>query len=45
MAGEKYTHTRNLIASQSPGHLPSGQLAPTTSLFDLTCVDTDEPIH
>jgi len=40
-----FAPVRNLIASQSSGPLASGQPAPTTSLFDLTCVDTDEPIH
>jgi len=40
-----FAPVRNLIASQSSGPLASGQPVPTTSLFDLTCVDTDEPIH
>jgi ribonuclease HII len=40
-----FAPVRNVIASQSSGSLPSGQLIPTTSLFDLPCVDTDEPIH
>jgi ribonuclease HII len=39
-----FAHIRNLIASQSSGPLASGQPVPTTSLFNLTCVDTDEPI-
>jgi ribonuclease HII len=40
-----FAPVRNLIASQSSGPLASGQLAPASSLFDLTCVDTDEPTH
>ena len=40
-----FAPVRNIIASQSSGPLASGQPVPTTSLFDLTCVDTDEPIH
>jgi ribonuclease HII len=40
-----FAPVRDIITSQSSGNLASGQLAPTTSLFDLTCVDTDEPIH
>jgi ribonuclease HII len=39
-----FAPVRNLIASQSSGPLASGQPVPTTSLFNLTCVDTDEPI-
>jgi len=45
MAGKEYTHVRDVIASQSSGPLASGQPVPTTSLFNLTCVDTDESIH
>jgi len=40
-----FAPVRNIIASQSSGPLASGQPVPTTSLFDLTSVDTDEPIH
>jgi len=40
-----FAPVRNLITSQSSGPLASGQPAPTTSLFNLTCVDTDEPTH
>jgi len=40
-----FAPVRNVIASQSSGSLASGQLAPTTSLFNLTCADTDEPTH
>jgi len=40
-----FAPVRNLIATQSSGPLASGQPVPTTSLFDLTCVDTDEPTH
>jgi ribonuclease HII len=40
-----FAPVRNIIASQSSGSLASGQPAPTTSLFNLTCADTDEPIH
>jgi ribonuclease HII len=40
-----FAPVRNVIASQSSGSLPSGQLIPPTSLFNLTCVDTDEPVH
>jgi len=40
-----FAPVRNVIASQSSRSLASGQLAPTTSLFNLTCVDADEPTH
>jgi len=40
-----FAPVRNIITSQSSGPLASGQPAPTTSLFDLTSVDTDEPTH
>jgi len=40
-----FAPVRNLIASQSSDPLASGQPVPTTSLFNLTCVDRDEPIH
>jgi hypothetical protein len=40
-----FAPVRNVIASQSSGPLSSGQLVSTTSLFSLTRVDTDEPIH
>jgi ribonuclease HII len=40
-----FAPVRNLIANQSSGSLASGQPVPTTSLFNLTCVDADEPIH
>jgi ribonuclease HII len=40
-----FAPVRNLIASQSSGPLASGQPVPTTSLFSLPRVDTDEPIH
>ena len=40
-----FAPVRNLITSQNSGPLASGQLAPTTSLFSLPCVDTDEPTH
>jgi ribonuclease HII len=36
---------RNLIASQSSGSSASGQPAPAASLFNLTCLDIDEPTH
>jgi ribonuclease HII len=39
-----FAPVRDVIASQSSGPLASGQPVPTTSLFNLTCVDTDEPI-
>jgi ribonuclease HII len=39
-----FAPVRNVIASQSSGHLAAGQPVPTTSLFNLTCADTDEPI-
>jgi ribonuclease HII len=38
-----FAPVRNLIASQSSSHLASGQPVPPTSLFNLTCMDTDEP--
>jgi len=40
-----FAPVRNAIASQSSGPLASGQPVPTTSLFNPTCVDTDESIH
>ncbi len=40
-----FAPVRNLIASQNSGPLASGQPVPTASLFNLTCVDTDESIH
>jgi len=40
-----FAPVRNIITSQSSGSLASGQPVPTTSLFNLTCVDTDEPTH
>ena len=40
-----FAPVRNIITSQNSGPLASGQLAPTTNLFNLTCVDTDKPIH
>jgi ribonuclease HII len=40
-----FAPVRNVIASQSSGNLASGQPVPTTSLFNLTRVDTDESIH
>jgi len=40
-----FAPVRNVIASQSSGPLASSQLAPTTSLFDLTRANTDEPAH
>jgi len=40
-----FAPVRNIIASQSSGPLVSGQPALTTSLFDLTGTDTDEPIQ
>jgi ribonuclease HII len=40
-----FAPVRNIIASQSFGTLASGQPVPTASLFNLTCVDTDEPTH
>jgi len=39
-----FAPVRNIIISQSSGSLASGQPVPTTNLFNLTCVDTDEPI-
>jgi len=40
-----FAPVRNIVVSQSSGPLASGQPVPTTGLFDLTCVDTDEPTH
>jgi ribonuclease HII len=40
-----FAPVRNIITSQSSEPLASGQLISTTSLFNLTCVDTDEPVH
>ncbi len=40
-----FAPVRNVIASQSSGPLASGQPVPTTSLFSLPRMDTDEPIH
>jgi ribonuclease HII len=40
-----FAPVRNLIASRSSGPLAPGQPVPTISLFNLTCADTDEPIH
>jgi ribonuclease HII len=40
-----FAPVRKIIASQSSGPSASGQPVSTTSLFDLTCVDTDEPAH
>jgi ribonuclease HII len=40
-----FAPVRNIIISQSSGNLASRQPVPPTSLFNLTCVDTDEPIH
>jgi len=40
-----FAPVRNLIASRSSGPLASGQPVPPASLFNLTCVDTDEPTH
>jgi ribonuclease HII len=40
-----FAPVRNIIANQSSGPLASGQQVPPTSLFNLTCVDTDEPIQ
>ena len=40
-----FAPVRDLITNQNSGPLASGQPVPTTSLFDLTCADTDEPIH
>jgi ribonuclease HII len=40
-----FAPVRNMIASESSGNLASGQPVSTTSLFNLTCVDTDEPIR
>ena len=40
-----FAPVKNLITSQSSDPLPSGQPVSTTSLFNLTCVDTDEPTH
>jgi ribonuclease HII len=41
-----FAPVRKIMASQSSGpSAPAGQPVPTTSLFDLTCVDTDAPTH
>ena len=40
-----FAPVRNIITNQSSGPLASGQPVPTTSLFSLPCVDTDEPTH
>jgi len=40
-----FAPVRDIIINQSSGHLASGQPAPSTSLFNLTRVDTDKPIH
>jgi ribonuclease HII len=40
-----FAPVRNTLASQSSGPLAPGQPVPTISLFNLTCADTDEPIH
>jgi ribonuclease HII len=40
-----FAPVRNIVASQNSGPLASGQRVPTASLFSLTSVDTDEPIH
>jgi len=40
-----FAPVRKAIASQASGPLASGQLAPPTELFDLTCADTDEPVR
>jgi len=40
-----FAPVRNIVTSRSSSPLASGQLAPPTSLFNLTCVDADEPIH
>jgi len=40
-----FAPVRNIIISQGSGPLASGQPAPTTSLFSLPHVDTDEPTH
>ena len=40
-----FAPVRNVIVSQSSGCLASGQPVPTTSLFNLTRDNTDEPIH
>jgi ribonuclease HII len=40
-----FAPVRKIMASQSSAPSASGQPVPTTSLFDLTCVDTDEPAH
>jgi len=39
-----FAPVRNIITSQSFGPLASGQPVPNTNLFNLTRVDTDEPI-
>jgi len=45
MTGKNHTHVKDIITGQNSGPLASGQLAPITSLFDLTCMNTDEPTH
>jgi len=40
-----FAPVRKIITSRSSGPLASGQRVPTTSLFNMTRVDTDEPIH
>ena len=40
-----FAPVRNVIISRGSGPLALGQQVPTTSLFNLTCVDTDESIH
>jgi ribonuclease HII len=40
-----FAPVRNVIASQNSDPSASRQPVPPTSLFNLTCVDTDEPIN
>jgi ribonuclease HII len=40
-----FAPVRNVIMNRGSSPLASGQPVPTTSLFNLTCVDTDESIH
>jgi len=40
-----FAPVRNIIISRGSGPLASGQPASTTSLFNLTSTDTDEPTH
>jgi len=40
-----FAPVRNVIVSQSSGPLSSGQPISTASLFDLTRMNTDKPIH